>query len=164
MRITTVSKDGLCAGSGGAVRKNRTASIDRPDARCGNLDQVPVQVAKIEAVTAKFPGVLLFHRDSVFRQPRFPVCQLRGWNREGDMQFAVAIVRRGACTRAALLEQQQYLAVAGFHGAAALPEIANHAKPEELLVKPGGTGHVGYVQRGLQNSFRVRMHVGSLIL
>ena len=54
---------------------------------------MPVWIPKLEAVAAKPPRALLFHRDSVFLQPSFPTLQLRGSDREREMKLAVAVVR-----------------------------------------------------------------------
>ncbi len=64
----------LCgrAGNDGFERR----SIDRPDAGCSDFDQMAVRIAKIDALAAQFPGALLFHRDSVLRQPCLPIRQL----------------------------------------------------------------------------------------
>src|SRR5439155_24025079 len=43
--------------------------INRPDARCRDLDQMPVRIAKIEALPAHFPRALLFHGNFILRQP-----------------------------------------------------------------------------------------------
>ena len=52
------------------------------------------------------------------------------------MKLAIAVVRRFDLARAALLEQQQDLAIAGLHTAAALSEFTDNAEPENSLVEP----------------------------
>jgi hypothetical protein len=51
------------------------------------------------------------------------------------MKFAVAVMRRLDGTRTALFKQKQDLVFASLHGAAALSEIADCAKPKNLSVK-----------------------------
>ena len=79
------------------------ALIDRPDARCSDLDQMPVWIAKVDTLATQFPRAFLFHHDSVFREPIFPDRQLLGWDRKREMKFAIAIVRRLGSNRATFM-------------------------------------------------------------
>jgi len=81
---------------------------------------------------------------------------------EGEMKLAVAVVRRLDRARTALLEQQQDLAVACFHCAAALSEIADDAKTEDLIVKLSGKDHIIDVQRRFEDSLGLRMQMPAL--
>src|ERR1700722_13574148 len=117
-----------------------------------------VRVPKVKALATTLPRALLFHRDFVLRQPRFPVRQLRSGNREGDMKLAAAVMRRLDLKRTTLLKQQQDLPIAGLHRAAAFSEIADDAKPEDPFVKSNGNSHILDVQRRLENSFGLRTH------
>src|ERR1019366_6002622 len=91
---------------------------------------MPVWIPKIQALAAPLPRALLSHGDPVLPQPVLPTREFRGSDREREMKLAVAVVRRRRVTRAALLKQQQYPAVPGFHRTATLPEIADSLKPE----------------------------------
>src|SRR5206468_584814 len=75
----------------------KCASINRPHARRSNLDQMPVWVAEIEALSTCLPPALLFHNDSVLREPRFPPRQFVHCNGEREMKFTIAVVRRRRC-------------------------------------------------------------------
>src|SRR5437588_10272979 len=94
-----------------------------------------VRIPKVDALATQLPRALLFHRDSVLSQPCFPTHQLRSRNRKGDMKLAVAVVWRLDRARTALFEYQQHLALPSLHCAAALSEIADDPKPENLFVK-----------------------------
>src|SRR5208282_5197460 len=113
---------------------------------CGDLDEMPVWIAEVDALATQLPGTFLFHCYLVFRQPCFPVRERLGTNRKGEMQLAVAIVRRLHFTRGALLEQQQDLPATDFHGTAAFAEIANDPEAKDLLVELRGPGDVGHIQ------------------
>jgi hypothetical protein len=47
-------------------------SINRPDSRRCDFDEMPVWVSKIQAPAAQFPRLLLLHFNAVLRQPRLP--------------------------------------------------------------------------------------------
>jgi hypothetical protein len=38
-------------------------------------------------------------------------------------------------------------------------EVADDPKAEDLLIEPRRPGHIIYVERGLQDSFRLGMHI-----
>src|SRR5579859_3101911 len=110
-------------------------SIDGPDAGGGDFYEMPVRIPEVDALTTQLPRALLFHCDPVLFQPCFPIGQFQSRNRERNMKLAVAIVRRWGQARTTFLKQQQHLAIAGLHGAAALSEIADNRKPKNPLVK-----------------------------
>src|SRR5580700_3553454 len=89
-----------------SVNRNskKEKSVNRPYARRGDLNQVPVRIAKVEAGASLFPRALLLHGNPVFREPIFPAGQLRSRDGKREMELAVAVVRRGNGSRAALLE------------------------------------------------------------
>jgi len=73
---------------------NRTNTlIDRPDTGRGNFQQMPVGIAKVYALATQIPRALLFDSDSILFKPCFPPRQFGSRNREGDVQFAISIVR-----------------------------------------------------------------------
>src|SRR5262249_57644570 len=111
---------------------------------------------------ARLPFFALFDREPILGQPTLPMRELVAVDREGNVQFAIAIVRRGDFERSALLEKQQHLALARAHRATASAEIADHPKTEYLLVEASRYGDVAHVQRRFQNSAILGRHDSTL--
>src|SRR5277367_6525824 len=97
-----------------------------------------VGVAKVETPASQFPLFLFFHGDCFTLKPRLPTGQFGGRDGEGEMQFAVAVMRGLGCARSSLLEQQQHLARAGVHGATTLAEVGYDAEAKCLLIEANG--------------------------
>ena len=72
----------------------RGKSVNRPDARGGEFDQVPVGVAEIEARAAEFPMDAALDGHALFAKPLLPRHQFAVIDGEGKMQRSAAIVGR----------------------------------------------------------------------
>jgi hypothetical protein len=109
-----------------------------------------VGVAEVEALASFLPCGSFFYRDVVFSQPCFPHGEFRSGDREGDVEFAVAVVGRADGFRTVLLEDQQNLVWASLHGAAARAEVADYFEAEDPLVEVDGSGNGFDVQGGFE--------------
>src|SRR4029077_12923042 len=105
-----------------------------------------VRVSKVKAPASQFPRALLFHCDSSCLEPRFPVGQFGGRDSEGEMQFALPVMRRLSLARSSLLEQQQHLMCTCLHGATTLAKLADDAEPKSLLVEANRAREIAHVQ------------------
>src|ERR1700752_1630398 len=74
------------------------------------------------------------------------------------MEFAISVVGRGNFARGSFLEEQQYLMRAGMHATAALAEVTNHGKPENVLIKANGMSQIAHVQRRFQDAIGCSAH------
>src|SRR6266700_940195 len=74
------------------------------------------------------------------------------------MEFAISVVGRGNFAGGSFFEEQQYLMRAGMHGAAALTEVTNQGKSENVLIKANGMSQIAHVQRGFQDAIGCWAH------
>src|SRR5262245_52850054 len=74
----------------GHDKKNQ--SIDTPQARRRQLQEMPVGIAEIDAVTAALPIGAALDRDVVLTQALLPLRQLVRRDGEGDVQRPVTVV------------------------------------------------------------------------
>src|SRR5262249_51175250 len=109
-----------------ALPTGELASIDRPQARRRELQQVAVGIAEIDAAAAALPVGPPFDRDIMRAQALLPLRQLVGGNRKRDVQRAAAVVRRNGAARhvhglarRSAAEQQEHAAAADRIGAKA---------------------------------------------
>src|SRR5262249_1011680 len=91
------------------------ALIGRPKAGRGHLQQMVVGIAEVQARPPGRPAHPALDRDAIRRQAGLPGRKLVRRDREGDMQLALAAVRRNGSTRqlnrlmrAAAAKQQQH--------------------------------------------------------
>src|SRR5688572_10430640 len=95
------------------------ALVNRPQAGRGELQEVPVGVAEIDALASALPGGAALDRDVVAGEARLPASELVLRDREGDVKRTRAVMRRNGAARhvhglerAAAREQEQHVAVA----------------------------------------------------
>src|SRR5262249_13694013 len=101
-------------------------SIDRPQARRRQLEQMPIRVAEVDAHAAAGPLGAAFDRNPMLAEPLFPVRQSLSLDGKRDVQRTVAIVRRDGTARHAhsferrsAPKQQQHVLAADIIGAKA---------------------------------------------
>src|SRR5712692_1838472 len=144
-------------------------SIDRPEARGRELQQVSVGIAEIDAVATARPVGAAFDGDATLAEPAFPRRQLVGGDRKRQVQRSVAIVRRDRAAgqvhgleRGAAAKQQQHALAADIVGAKA--RIAGQGRElEHPLVETSRPLEVIDVEAGLEHTAELR-HVSHHIL
>ena len=84
----------MCPRGSGKTSWRTADSIDGPDAGGGEFEQVAIGIAEVEAGSTEFPCAFLFHVNPFSRQPRLPIRQFCGGDREGKTEFTVAVMGR----------------------------------------------------------------------
>ena len=105
------------------AQEGKTASlrsINLPQTGRGELQEISIRISKIDAVSAARPFGAPLDPYFVPAQPRLPLRQVFSCYCEGDVQWAVTIVRRNRAARQA----------SGFERRAAL-EQKQHALPPD---------------------------------
>src|SRR5262249_54779264 len=126
-------------------------SINRPYTRRGQLQEMAVRVAKVQAAATPRPVRDLLNDHAVGAQPFFPGGQIRGGDGKGEVHGARAVVRRGVRQRAAPLEEQQQLPACHVQRPDAV--VADeHFQLEERLVELRGAVEIVHVEGGFQDA------------
>ena len=110
-------------------------SIDGPDARGSDFQQMAIRIAEIHALAAEVPGTFFLNGNSVLFEPFLPFWELGRGNRKRNVKFPFAVVRSRHIPGTASFEEQQDLMIAGLHRAAPFSEILDDSKTKGLLVK-----------------------------
>src|SRR5438874_12510104 len=104
-RLRAVRRNSLASDDGGhgATRPLSTlrlrSSIDFPNSRCRQFQQMPVGIAEINAVAAARPVGAALDRDLARSEPCLPVRELAAAHTERHVQGAAAVVRRNGAAR-----------------------------------------------------------------
>src|SRR5262249_30070261 len=140
---------GRIAGSGhpkSTLSGSQTAkpSIGRPQSRCGELQEMAIRVAEVDAVASARPVGAALDRNAVLAQPLLPRCKLVCRDRERDVQRTVPIVRRNRTAghadgfeRRPAVEEEQH-ARTGYVIGAKTRVRSQRLEPEHVLVKARG--------------------------
>lgn len=144
----------LFSWQGGGAGK--APSIDRPDSRRREFDEVVVRVAEIQARAAALHPDHAFDGNALFFQMPRPVLLFPGGDGEGQMQVAVAVVRRDRAARRLrrlrgrpFLEEQQYLLARNPHADKSLV-AEQFFKSQHGFVEADGSLQIAHIQRGFE--------------
>jgi hypothetical protein len=137
-------------------------SVNRPNSRCDQLQQMIVGVAEIDALSAARPIGLAFDRNIVLTKPFFPSRQLRSCDGKGHMNWAATVMRGNSPARQMERFKRRTAPKQQKHTAATYIEskkpriTCQRRESKHLLVKYTRPVEVIHIKRSLENSGQFR--------
>jgi hypothetical protein len=144
------------------MRFSRHTSVDRPNSRRGELEEILVGIAEIETLAAGRPIDFAFDRDALSDEVAFPGWKILFRNGKGKVGLSRAVVRGdeaaghlNGLNRSSEQEDQQHLMVSGGKGAQAIQGFEK-AQAKPIPVEAYGAWQFGRIDAGLNDALNMR--------